>query len=55
MGLEISEVVADAMDVILLTFIIVWRERNNERSEGIGTPLFAYSDPAPQILSPVDE
>ena len=31
MSLEISEVVALAVDVILLTFILVWRERQNEK------------------------
>jgi hypothetical protein len=33
MGFEISEVVSHAVDVVLLTFILVWRERQNERSK----------------------
>ena len=33
MSFEISEVVSHAVDVILLTFILVWRERQNERSK----------------------
>jgi len=33
MSLEISEVVSHAVDVILLTFLLVWRERQNERSK----------------------
>ena len=32
MSLEISEVVAFAVDIILLTFILVWRERADERT-----------------------
>ena len=35
MSLEISEVVALAVDVILLTFILVWRERQNEKLRSI--------------------
>lgn len=35
MSLEISEVVSDAMDIVLLTFILVWRERQGERSKTI--------------------
>jgi len=33
MSLEVSEVVDHAVDVILLTFILVWRERQNERTK----------------------
>ena len=35
MSLEISEVVSHAVDIILLTFILVWRERQNERSKAM--------------------
>jgi len=40
MSLEISEVVSHAVDIILLTFILVWRERQNERLKtvDIGDP-----------------
>lgn len=31
MSLEISEAVALAVDVVLLTFILVWVERQNQR------------------------
>ena len=31
MSLEISEVVALAVDVVLLTFILVWEERQHQR------------------------
>ena len=33
MGLEISGTVSLAVDVVLLTFILVWGERQNDRSE----------------------
>ena len=33
MGLEISEVICHAVDVVLLTFILVWRERQSQRSK----------------------
>ena len=33
MSFEISESVSHAVDVILLTFILVWRERKNERTK----------------------
>ena len=33
MNLEISEVVSHAVDVVLLTFILAWMERQNERSK----------------------
>ena len=35
MSLEISPVIAGAADIVLLTFILVWRERQNERVETI--------------------
>ena len=35
MSLEISPVIAGATDIVLLTFILVWRERQNERAETI--------------------
>jgi hypothetical protein len=35
MRLEISETVSYAVDVVLLTFILVWRERENLRPEGM--------------------
>jgi len=33
MGLEISQVVSDAVDLVLLTFILVWKERQSERTK----------------------
>ena len=36
MGLEISEAVSLAADVVLLTFILVWNVRQSERTKGIG-------------------
>jgi len=35
MSLEISEVVSHAVDIILLTFILVWKERQSERSKRV--------------------
>jgi hypothetical protein len=37
MSLEISEAISHAVDVVLLTFILVWRERQNEKLEGMHT------------------
>ena len=48
MSLEISEVVSHAVDVILLTFILVWRERQSERSKNAD-----MSDPH-WILGPIE-
>jgi len=47
MGLEISGVVALAVDVILLTFIFVWKERKKSSKGGSGLP---YEEGVP--LSP---
>jgi len=33
MSLEISDAISLAMDIVLLTFILVWRERQSERSK----------------------
>ena len=33
MSLEISATISHAIDVVLLTFILVWMERQNERSK----------------------
>lgn len=35
MSLEISDAVSLAVDVILLTFVLVWSERQNERSKSM--------------------
>jgi hypothetical protein len=40
MSLEISDVISHAVDVVLLTFILVWRERQSEKLEG----MHAYHD-----------
>ena len=42
MSFEISESVSHAVDVVLLTFIIVWRERQNERSKSYGGFVAPY-------------
>ncbi|KAF9791198.1 hypothetical protein BJ322DRAFT_1040364 [Thelephora terrestris] len=37
MSLEISEAISHAVDVVLLTFILVWRERQTGKLEGMHT------------------
>jgi len=36
MSLEICEVVSHAVDLVLLTFILVWSERQSEAKSGVG-------------------
>jgi len=36
MSLEIAQVISDAVDIVLLTFLLVWRERQSERSKAFG-------------------
>ena len=36
MSLEISEVVSHAVDMVLLTFILVWSERQSEKRRAVG-------------------
>ena len=50
MGLEISGTVALAVDVILLTFIFVWKERRKGDRVGIGF----YNEEVPLSPLPVD-
>ena len=45
MSLEISEVVSLAMDVVLLTFVLVWSERQTERSKSMILVGMGGSDP----------
>ena len=52
MGLEISGVVALAVDVILLTFIFVWKERQKRTKAGAS---LTYNDPIPLSPLPLDE
>jgi len=48
MALDIAEVVAYAADIILLTFVLVWRERQKEREKpgfmDIGLPPLPGDD-----------
>jgi len=40
MSLEISQTVSDAVDIVLLTFILVWRERRREeRAPNLGESI----------------
>ena len=36
MSLEISAPISSAVDIVLLTFILVWRERGTEKTKGFG-------------------
>jgi len=36
MSLEISQTVSHAVDIVLLTFVLVWKERQSERSKSLG-------------------
>jgi hypothetical protein len=49
MGLEISGVVALAVDVILLTFIFVWKERQKRAKPGAGVDSWEVSVPLPPL------
>ena len=51
MRLEISEAVAFAVDIILLTFILVWEERQNERAKGGLAPVMGASTPQSTLLA----
>ena len=51
MSLEISPAIADAVDIVLLTFILVWRERQNERAKTINDWDWGHN---PVPLSPLD-
>ena len=43
MVLEISEDLTDASDIILLTFILVWKERQKERAKSMSVIEFCES------------
>jgi len=36
MSLEISQAVVHAVDIVLLTFLLVWKERESERKRALG-------------------
>lgn len=44
MSLEISQAVSNAVDLVFLTFILVWKERQSERSKGIDMVCHAHSE-----------
>jgi len=45
MGLEISEAISHAVDVVLLTFILVRKERDSLRSPGTEIGYYPQIDP----------
>jgi hypothetical protein len=53
MGLEISEAISHAADIVLLTFILVWRERKSERVKS--TDIFSAYSQSPSIPSLDDD
>jgi hypothetical protein len=53
MGLEISEAISHAADIVLLTFILVWRERKSERVKS--TDIFSAYSQSPAIPSLDDD
>ena len=46
MSLEVSEVVSHAVDIILLTFILVWKERQCERLKSVDMEYFHVNVPS---------
>jgi len=51
MSLEISQAVSNAVDLILLTFILVWRARQNERSKNMDMYQPHMSIPIPNMAN----
>ena len=47
MSLEISQTASHAVDVVLLTFILVWMERKNERAKNSVSLGQDFIDPPP--------
>jgi len=45
MSLEISEAISHAVDVVLLTFILVRKERESQRSPGTEIGNYTQIDP----------
>ena len=52
MSLEISQALSHAVDIVLLTFFLVWMVRQNERSK-VAEMVFSTSQPLP--LLPLDD
>ena len=53
MSLEISDTVTHAVDIVLLTFILVWRERQSERMKSVDM-VFPDSRVTPPMALLVD-
>ena len=54
MNLEISEPIVHAVDVVLLTFILVWHERQSERAKQTNTFFGIAQDAGPLPPLPVE-
>ena len=48
MSLEISQLISDAVDIVLLTFILAWRERQRERVKSVN---FHFNSPLMPLSS----
>lgn len=55
MSLEISDGISHAVDVVLLTFILVWRERQSEKSAGSMHTFHDLAAKDPLSLLPVGD
>ena len=55
MSLEISEPISHAVDIVLLTFMIVWRERQTEKSKDINTMYGICPQPLPMPGLPAED
>lgn len=49
MSLEISQALSHAVDVVLLTFILVWTERHNERAKNSVELGYNFANPAAML------
>ena len=53
MSFEISSTISHAVDTVLLTFILVWMERQNERTRSVN--LWSALPAEPLSLLPVED
>ena len=53
MNLEISQAVSNEVDLVLLTFILVWRERQGERSKTLDMVYQIHAE-LPESLANID-
>jgi len=51
MSLEISQAVSNAVDLVLLTFILVWKERQGERSKNMDMVFEVHTKVPPSMVN----